>query len=682
MSEVNNPLLDWNGPTPPWDAIRPEHLEPAVDQVIADNRALIEQITEQAAHDWNNTVRAMENADNRLHKAFQPGAHLHSVCNTPEWRASYEACLPKLTAYSSEVGQNAALFQAYRQVSQDDALEAAQRKLLDHALRDFRLSGVALEDAAKQRFRDIQLRMAELTNAFERNLLDATDAWQHHVTDEAELAGLPDSARRMAASKARDKNLDGWLFGLDFPSFDAIMTYAENRQWRETLYRAYCTRASDQGAESGHDTDKNNAPLMSEILALRAEQAELLGYSNYAELSLASKMAESPAQVESFLLDMAAKARPAAERELAKLSDFAAELDGPTELKPWDIAYYSEKLKTRLFGLEDENLKPYFALPNVLKGMFNAAEKLFRVNFREQPMAVWHEHVRAFEVRNEANAVIAWFYLDPYAREQKRGGAWMNDMAGRMQSDTGTQLPIATLTCNSAPPSDDRPALLTHDDAVTLFHEFGHGLQHMLTQVDHLGVSGINGVPWDAVELPSQFMENWCWEAESLREFAHHHETGAPIPADWIEQVRASRSFHAGLGAMRQIEFALFDLRLHSQTSEFQVEDTLQAVRNQVAIIHPPAWNRFANSFSHIFAGGYAAGYYSYKWAEVLAADAFEAFRENGIFDAPTGLRFRQCILESGGSEDAMDLFKRFRGREPSVDALLRQDGLLEASAT
>ena len=680
MSEVHNPLLDWNAPTPPWDAIQPEHLEPAVDQVIADNRALIEQITAHATHDWDNTVRAMENADNRLHKAFQPGAHLHSVCNTPQWRAAYEACLPKLTEYSSEVGQNAALFQAYREVSENATLQPAQRKLLDHALRDFRLSGVALKDEAKQRFRAIQLRLAELTNTFERNLLDATDAWQHHVKDEAELAGLPDSARRMAASKARDKDLDGWLFGLDFPSFDAIMTYAENRQWRETMYRAYCTRASDQGGESGHDTGKNNAPLMNEILALRAEQAELLGYANYAELSLASKMAESPAQVESFLLDMAAKARPAAESELSRLGAFAAELNGPQELKPWDIAFYSEKLKTRLFGLEDENLKPYFALPNVLKGMFNAAEKLFRVSFREQPMPVWHEHVRAFEVRNETDEVIAWFYLDPYARAQKRGGAWMNDMAGRMQTDTGTQLPIATLTCNSAPPSDDRPALLTHDDAVTLFHEFGHGLQHMLTQVDHLGVAGINGVPWDAVELPSQFMENWCWEAESLREFAHHFETGEPIPADWIEQVRASRSFHAGLGAMRQIEFALFDLRLHSQTRQFEVEATLQAVREQVAIIKPPSWNRFANSFSHIFAGGYAAGYYSYKWAEVLAADAFEAFRENGIFDATTGLRFRQCILESGGSEDAMELFKRFRGREPSVDALLRQDGLLQAS--
>ena len=682
MADAQNPLLDWQGPTPPWDAIQPQHLEPAVDQVIADNRALIEQITAQTTHDWDNTVRAMEAADNRLHKAFQPGSHLHSVCNTSEWRAAYEACLPKLTAYSSEVGQNAALFAAYRAVSQQDGLDQAQRQLLDHALRDFKLSGVALQDTAKQRYREIQLRLAELTNHFERNLLDATDAWQHHVSDETELAGLPDSARRMAAGKAREKNLEGWLFGLDFPSFDAVITYADNRDWRETVYRAYSTRASDQGEAAGHDPSKDNAPLMREILALRAEEAELLGFANYAELSLASKMAESPAQVESFLLDMAAKARPAAQRELARLSAFAQELGGPTELQPWDIAYYSEKLKTRLFGLEDEALKPYFALPNVLEGMFSAAQKLFRVSFQEQDLAVWHPHVRAFEVRNEAGELIAWFYLDPYAREQKRGGAWMNDMAGRMRTSDGTQLPIATLTCNSAPPSDGRPALLTHDDAVTLFHEFGHGLQHMLTQVDHLGVAGINGVPWDAVELPSQFMENWCWEAESLREFAHHYETGEPIPVDWIDQIRASRTFHAGLGAIRQIEFALFDLRLHNRRDEVDVQALLQSVREQVAVLQPPAWNRFANSFSHIFAGGYAAGYYSYKWAEVLAADAFEAFRENGIFDPATGLRFRQCILETGGSEDAMALFKRFRGREPSVDALLRQDGLLEASAS
>lgn len=675
---MQNPLLDWNGPTPPWDQIQADQLQEAVEQTIAHNRGILEKIEQQQQPDWNNTVAPLEQADNRLHKAFQPGAHLHSVSNTPAWRDAYEACLPTLTRYSSELGQNQALYQAFQQVAQQQDLNQQQQQVLNQALRDFRLSGVSLDTAAKQRFQDIQLRLAELSNQFERNLLDATDSWQHHVSDADKLAGLPDSACEQAAQRARDKDLDGWLFGLDFPSFDAVMTYAQDRAWRELTYRAYTTRASNQ-ADAPAALD--NAPLMDEILSLRAEQAQLLGYRNYAQVSLASKMADSPQQVEDFLLDLAAKARPAAQRELRTLQAFAEQLGGPNPLMPWDVAFYSEKLKQEKFGLEDEALKPYFSLPNVLKGMFHAAQTLFGVTFAEKDLPVWHEHVRSFEVCDTQGQVIAWFYLDPYAREQKRGGAWMNDMAGRMQLDDTLQLPIATLTCNSAPPTGDRPALLTHDDAVTLFHEFGHGLQHMLTQVEQLSISGINGVPWDAVELPSQFMENWCWEEESLQHFAHHYATGEPIPAQWVQQIRASRGFHAGMAAVRQVELALFDLRLHTAAEAVEIQTTLDQVRDQVAVLRPPAWNRFANSFAHIFAGGYAAGYYSYKWAEVLAADAFEAFQEAGIFDRETGQRFRQCILEPGGSEDAMELFKRFRGREPQVDALLRQEGLLESAA-
>ncbi len=671
---MNNPLLDWRGPTPPWQDIRPEHLLPAIETIVAENRSLVADLLAQENPDWNALITPLEAADNRLSKAFQPGSHLHSVQNTPQWRDAYESCLPVLTAYSSEMGQNHALFEAYRRIaSEKQQLDPAQRMLLDHGLRDFKLSGVALPPPQQERYREIQQRLAELGNRFERQLLDATDRWQCHIEDESRLAGLPESARRMAAAKASDKQLSGWLFGLDFPSFDAVMTHADQRDWRAEVYRAYTTRASDQSAPG----DLDNAPLMREILALKAEEARLLGYANFAELSLASKMAESPAQVEEFLLELAAKARPAAEAELQELQAFAASLGGPETLQPWDLAYYAEKLKQQRFGLEEEQLKAYFALPRVLEGLFDAAQKLFGARFRQTDLPCWHEHVMAFEVLDEQGQLLAWFYLDPYAREQKRGGAWMNDVAGRFKGPDGLQLPIATLTCNFAPPSGDQPALLTHSDAVTLFHEFGHGLQHMLTRIDYLGVSGINGVPWDAVELPSQFMENWCWEAESLAQFARHHATDEPIPTQWIEQIRASRVFHAGLSAMRQIELALFDLRLHRAAEAPDVETVLQQVRDEVSVLRPPIWNRFANSFSHIFAGGYAAGYYSYKWAEVLAADAFEAFREVGIFDAEMGQRFRECILEPGGSEQAMELFKRFRGREPSVDALLRQDGLL-----
>lgn len=672
----NNPLLDFDAPQPRWSEIHATHLEPALDQVLAENRDLIAQLETLEAPTWNNFVQPLEEADNRLHRCFGAASHLHGVCNTSEWRQAYEASLPKLTAYGTEVGHNAALFQRYRQVAEQPGLSTAQRSLLDKTLRDFRLSGVDLAAEKKSRFQAIQQRLAELSNMFERHLVDHTDRWEYLCGDATELNGLPEAALARAAQKASDKNREGYLFGLDFPSFDAVMTYADDRSLRRHFYHAYATRASTEGSFPELD----NSPLMVEILQLRQEESELLGFANFAELSLASKMAESPAQVEDFLLELARKSRPAAERELQRLEQFAQANGGPEQLEPWDMSYYAQKLKQELYGLDDEQLRPYLPLPQVLDGMFAAVNRLFEVSLQAVDAACWHSDVLAFEVRDAEDAVQAWFYLDPYARDQKRGGAWMDDPVGRMQVNDQLQRPVATLTCNFSPPLTGQPALLTHDEAVTLFHEFGHGLQHMLTRVDELGVSGINGVPWDAVELASQFLENWCWEEESLRDFARHFETGEPIPPDWIGQIRASRVFNAGLASLRQVEFSLFDLRLHREPGS-TVMEVLEQVRDEVALLRPPAWNRFPNSFGHIFAGGYAAGYYSYKWAEVLAADAYSAFAENGIFDAETGRRFRQTILEAGGSRDAMELFREFRGREPSVDALLKQDGLLEAHA-
>lgn len=667
-----NPLLDFSTPTPHWERIQAAHLEPAIDQILAENRALVDQLLAAGDFSWEALVAPLEEAENRLHRAFGAGSHLHGVQNTTAWRQAYEACLPKLTEYSSEIGQNAELCAAYREVATQSGLSAAQGKLLADVLRDFRLSGVELAATDKARYSDIQQRLATLANQFERNLLDATDAYQCHIEDATQLRGLPESALARAAERARDKQLSGWLFGLDFPSFDAIVTYAEDRELRQRLYRAYTTRAS----ELGEDPARDNAPLMAEILQLKSEQAQLLGFASYAELSLASKMAESPQQVEDFLLELATRAKPAAERELASLSDFARALGGPEQLASWDFAHYAEKLKQSQFGLDEEALRPYFPLPQVLRGLFGAAEKLFAIQLNAAPLPCWHDDVLAFEVRDESQAPRAWFYLDPYAREKKRGGAWMDDPIGRMRQPQGLQLPVATLTCNFPPPLDGQPALLSHDDVVTLFHEFGHGLQHMLTTVEYLGVSGINGVPWDAVELASQFMENWCWEPQALAEFARHHATGEAIPAEWIEQIRASRVFQSGLATLRQVELALFDLRLHGGDPSRPVSQVLQQVRDEVAVLHPPEWNRFANGFSHIFGGGYAAGYYSYKWAEVLAADAFSAFAETDVFDRATGQRFKECVLEPGGSEDAMTLFQRFRGRPPQVDALLLQEGL------
>lgn len=680
MTVGPNPLLDWQGAVPPWAEIRPEHLEPAVDAVLERSRDAIAALLQQDEFTWASFGAPLEELEQLLHEAFAPGAHLHSVHNTQEWREAYEACLPKLTAYSTEMGQNPELFAAWKALAQQPELTPEQRQTVEHSLRDFHLSGVDLEPEPKSRFAQIQQSLAELGNRFETQLLDATDGWHLHLRDASRLTGLPDSALAQGRAKAQARGEEGYVYGLDYPSFNAIITYADDRNLREEIYQAFVTRASDQSPQNG---GPNNLPLMQQILALRHEEAQLLGYANFAEVSLVPKMAESPDAVEAFLLDLAQKAKPAAQAQLAELNAFAAEHGASTPLAAWDMAYWAEKHKESTLGLSDEKLRPYFALPRVLEGLFAVANKLFGVQVRPVDIPLWHGDAQAFAVDDESGQQIAWFYTDLYAREKKRGGAWMGDCASLYTGTHGSRLPIATLTCNFRAPVGDQPALLTHDEVLTLFHEFGHGLHHMLTEVDLPSVGGINGVPWDAVELPSQFLENWCWEREALDLFARHIDSGEPLPEAMLDQLQRSRSYNAGLATLRQIEFALFDLRLHRDYqggSEVDVTAVLDQVRAEVAVARPPAYNRFANSFSHIFAGGYAAGYYSYKWAEVLSADAFGAFKEEGLFNPATGARFRDSILRRGGSEDAAVLYQRFRGREPHIDALLAQDGLADAA--
>ena len=547
--------------------------------------------------------------------------------------------------------------------------------MVSDALRDFKLSGIALPAEQKARFKTIALRLSELQTKFEENLMDAVQAFSKRVTDESRLAGMTADGKAQAAEKARAKGLDGWLLTLDFPSYDAVISYADDRALRRELYEAYATRASERGPQAAQF---DNTPLMVEILALRDEEARLLGFANFAELSLATKMAESPDAVEAFLLDLADKARPFAQRELDALRAFARERDGIDDLAPWDVAYYSEKLKERELGYSEEDLRPYFPAAQVIDGMFALIERLYGVRIAKiDGVATWHPDVTTYALREADGTEIGLFYLDPYARQDKRGGAWMDECLGRRRTAGGLQRPVAYLTCNFTPPMRGEPALLTHDEVVTLFHEFGHGLHHLLTRVDEAAVSGIRGVAWDAVELPSQFMENWCYDRATLHGFARHHQTGEPIPDALLHKLQASRGFQSGLQTLRQIEFALFDLRMHrDHASGAAVLDTLAQVRREVSVFPPPDWNRMPNSFSHVFAGGYAAGYYSYKWAEVLSADAFAAFEETQ-FSAATGQRFRETVLANGGAAEAMDLYVAFRGRKPQVDALLRHSGLV-----
>ena len=676
----DNPLLGLTG-LPPFSRIQPEHVEPAIDALLAECRATVTQVlSENTAYNWANLVQPIEDVEDQLSRAWSPVGHMNSVTNSEPLRAAYNACLPKLSEYGTEMGQNEPLYAAYRQIADGPeyaTLNDAQRKIVDNALRDFKLSGIALPAAQRERYKAVMQELSTLHAKFEENLLDATNAWKLQITDAARLSGLPDSAVALAKQTAEREQMDGWVFNLEYPSYYPVLTYADDRALRRELYTAYVTRASDEGPHAGQ---WDNGPIMEQILALRHEAAQLLGFANYAERSLATKMAQSTDQVMRFLTDLADRSKPRAIADLDELRRFARELHGAQELESWDIPYYSEKLRQHKYAISQEELKPYFPETRVLSGMFAVVNRLYGLQISElQDVDVWHPDVRFYEIKDGNGKLRGRFYLDLYARPKKRGGAWMDDCIARRMTVGGLQTPVAYLTCNFSPPIGNDPALFTHDEVITLFHEFGHGLHHMLTQVDYAGVSGINGVAWDAVELPSQFMENWCWERDALDLIAGHYQTGEPLPQTLYDRMQAAKNFQSAMQMVRQLEFSIFDFRLHRDYDPAQggrVYEILDAVRKQVAVVRPPSFNRFPHSFSHIFAGGYAAGYYSYKWAEVLSADAFAAFEEAGIFDRDTGMRFLTSILERGGSREPMELFVDFRGREPTIDALLRHSGL------
>ncbi|WP_414434381.1 oligopeptidase A [Alloalcanivorax venustensis] len=674
----HNPLIDYPD-LPPFSEIRPEHVKPAVEQLVEAGRERIRKVLADGDFSYRALELTLAEEDERLEKAFGPVGHLNAVAQDEALREAYNACLPLISEYSTEVGQNSELFAAYQALRDSDefkTLTPAQQKDIDNTLRDFRLSGVALPEAQKAQYMENAKRLSELTTRFENNLLDATQAWKKHVTDEAELAGLPDTALAGAADRARAEGLEqGWLLTLDFPVFFAVMSHAENRALREEMYRAFTTRASDQGPQAD---EYDNGAVMDEILKLRHEQANLLGFANYADKSLATKMARDVEEVIGFLDDLARRAKPQAEREVAALKAFAAE-QGADDLQPWDLGYWSERLREARYDLSDEALRPWFPAEKVIDGMFQVVGKLFGIRFRQRDdVDTWHPDVRFFELVDDDGSVRAAFYLDMYARNGKRGGAWMDDArVRRRRLDGELQTPVAYLTCNFAPPAGGKPGLLTHDEVVTLFHEFGHGLHHMLTEQEVAGISGINGVAWDAVELPSQFLENWCWTEEGLALISGHYETGEPLPRETLDKMLAAKNFQSAMGMMRQLEFSLFDMRLHAEYREgLNIQQVLDEVREQVSVIKPPAFNRFQNGFGHIFAGGYAAGYYSYKWAEVLSCDAYARFEEEGPFNEATGRDFRDKILARGGSREPMELFVDFRGREPSVEPLLRHSGI------
>ncbi|HHQ4683969.1 TPA: oligopeptidase A [Aeromonas veronii] len=678
---MNNPLLTMDS-LPPFSQIKPEQVQPAVIQAIADCKQKISDVLAQRdPHTWDSLIAPLEEVNDRLSRIWSPVSHLNSVLNSEALREAHDACLPLLSEFQTYVGQHEGLYQAYLALSQSDdfpLLSGAQRKEIQNTLRDFRLSGIGLPAEAQQRYGEIQARLSELASRFSNNVLDATQGWHKLVADEAELAGLPDSVRAAARQMAELKGKEGWLFTLDIPSYLPVMMYADNRELRAEMYEAFTTRASDQGPNGGK---WDNSAIMSELLTLRRELAQLLGFANYAELSLATKMADKTEQVVSFLTDLAAKSLPQGKAELEEIRAFAAEQHGQSELAAWDLAYYAEKLKQHKFSISDEQLRPYFPASKVVKGLFEVVKRVFGMKVRERlGIDTWHPDVRFYDIFDADDELRGSFYLDLYAREHKQGGAWMDVCLGRRYRQDGSlQKPVAYLTCNFNGPVDGKPALFTHNEVVTLFHEFGHGIHHMLTRIDVAGVAGINGVAWDAVELPSQFLENWCWESEALAFISGHYETGEPLPADLLEKMLTARNFQAAMQMLRQLEFALFDFRLHQEfdpANPAQLPALLDEVRSQVAVMTPPAFNRFQHSFSHIFAGGYAAGYYSYKWAEVLSADAFSRFEEEGIFNPATGQSFLKNILEKGGSKEPMELFRAFRGREPKVDALLRHSGI------
>ena len=676
-----NPLLAPNTILPLFSKIQPEHIEAAITQLLDEARALVkERLQATTDYTWENLIEPLENSEDKLNKAWSPVSNMNSVVNTEELRQAYNACLPKLSEYSTEMGQNEHLFTAYKIIANSKAFETldkAQKKVIQNALRAFRLSGVDLNDEQKQRYKDISQELSRLASQYEENLLDATNAWSKLINHEQDLAGLPASAIAQAKQTAANLNQEGWMITLQFPSYQAVMTYADDRELRREHYQAYATRASDQAPE--HE-QWDNSLIMQQILALRHEKAQLLGFNNYAELSLATKMADKPEDVLDFLENLADRSWRHARKDLADLNEFAKKHYGVNELHSWDLSYYSEKMRQHFYQLSQEEVKAYFPITRVIPGLFAVVEKLYGLQINEiTDFDSWHPDVRFFEIHDESGELRGQFYFDLYARTKKRGGAWMDDCVGRKKFNGAIQTPVAYLTCNFTPPTGTEPSLLTHDDVTTLFHEFGHGLQHMLTKVDHLGVSGINGVEWDAVELPSQFMENWCWEQDALALISGHYQTGETLPNSLFNKMLAAKNFQAGMIMVRQLEFSLFDFRIHKDYDPekgARIYEILDQVRAQVAVVTPPKFNRFAHSFSHIFAGGYAAGYYSYKWAEVLSSDAYSLFEEKGIFDQKTGKAFLTTILEKGGTEDAMDLFVQFRGRKPNIDALLRHNGI------
>jgi oligopeptidase A len=675
-----NPLLNPDG-LPRFPEIKPEHVKPAIEQLLLEGRQLVtDLLASNSIYTWDNLVDPLESMDDRISRAWSPVSHLNSVVNTEALREVYNACLPVLSEYHTEMGQHEDLYRAFRQIADGpeyERLDTAQKKVIDNALRDFRLSGIELEQDARDRYKTIMQELSSLASKYSDNVLDATNAWHKQLTDEALLEGLPESARSLARQTAEQRKLDGWVFTLEFPSYYPVMIYADNRALRKELYTAYVTRASDEGPMAGQ---WDNAHTMEQIMSLRHEAARLLGFDNYAERSLATKMAETTGQVMDFLNDLAQRSKTAAAKELEELCAFAGELHDNHDLQAWDIPYFAEKLRQQKYSISQEELKPWFPEPGVISGLFAIVERLYGLHIEaENGVSTWHEDVHFYRIRDAAGDIRGEFYLDMYARPQKRGGAWMDECINRRRTAAGVQIPVAYLTCNFSPPIGDDPALFTHEEVITLFHEFGHGLQHMLTRIDYAGVSGISGVAWDAVELPSQFMENWCWEREALDLVARHYKTGEKLPDELFQRMHKARNFHSAMQMLRQLEFAIFDFRLHLDYDPEQgarIHDTLEEVRRQVAVLQPPAFNRFENSFTHIFGGGYAAGYYSYKWAEVLSADAFAAFEETGIFDRDTGNRFLNSILEQGGSREPMELFVEFRGREPTIDALLRHSGL------
>ena len=682
---ATNPLLDFSN-LPRFDLVQPGHVKPAVESLLAAGRELITRLTEEATPStWKDFAGALADGLEPFGRAWGIVGHLHSVNDVPAWREAYNEMLPEVSRFYAELGQNLKLFEKYKALRDSHEyamLTREQKKVVDNEIRDFRLSGAELPEDQKPRFQAISEELSQLSAKFAENLLDATNAFAEVITDEARLAGLPDDIRQAARSAAEKAGVDGWRFSLQAPSYGPVMQYADDRELRARMYRAFATRAAEFH-DGSSKPEWDNTPVMQRMLELRQEEAKMLGYANFAEVSLAPKMADTPAQVLAFLRELAAKAKPFAARDIAQLRAFAKGEVGIADFQPWDAGYVSEKLLQKRYAFSEQEVKQYFTEPKVLGGLFKVIESLFKVKVKADDAPVWHEDVRFYRLETPAGDLVGQFYLDLYARETKRGGAWMDEARARRRTIGGIQKPIAYLNCNFARPVGDKPATFTHDEVITLFHETGHGLHHLLTRGEELGVSGIHGVEWDAVELPSQFMENYCWEWDVLQGMTAHVDNGATLPRALFDKMLAAKNFQSGMMAVRQIEFSLFDMLLHSEfdpQGPSTVMDLLNTVRREVAVLFPPEWHRFPNSFSHIFGGGYGAGYFSYKWAEVLSADAYAAFEEAGDpFDATVGQRFLDEILSVGGSRPAIESFKAFRGREPSVDALLRHSGMIVA---